>query len=370
MTLRGYRVRQLAREIPCDPSTLSKMLRGLRPPTPVMMTRIDAILEASGTISSADVPHIQCTRPGIPRSRLTATDAAAIHTALAAFRAVDNRVGGGHSHHLAAAYLNSTVGPMLRYGTYTEADGRLLFAAAAPVSHQAAWTAYDSVGSRHAERYFARALELAAAAGDPAFTGEVLAARSHRAIHLGHPGRAIELARAARHAAAGTGVRGVLAEAWELEANGHALLGDRTACARALAACDTEYEQSTAAVPPPWLAYLDDAYIAARKAHTLRDLGDWPAAREHADLAATMNGTMVRARVFNTLIYATAWVNDDRDVAIASGRIALAMTTGIQSGRATAYSRDLWRRLRRRYGAADPYVARFEEETIQLLLGG
>jgi hypothetical protein len=256
---------------------------------------------------------------------------------------------------------------MLRDGTYTETDGRLLFGAAAQAAHLAAWTAYDNGDAKPAERYFARSLELAAAAGDAAFTGEVLAARSHRAIHLGHPDRAVELARAARHAASGAGVPAVIAEAHELEANGHALLGDRIRCAASLDACDREHDHADETNTPPWLAYFDHAYLAARIAHTLRDAGDWAGARQHARAAAAMTPALARARAFNTLILATAYVWHDRDAAICAGREALALTSGIQSGRAAAYARDLRRRLRRRYGSGDRQVAAFDEEARELL---
>ena len=256
---------------------------------------------------------------------------------------------------------------MLRNGAYTEADGRLLFGAAAQLAALAAWTAYDNGAGKRAEHYFARSLELAAAAGDGAFTGEVLAARSHRAIHLGRPDRAVELARAARHAAAGAGVPALLAEAHELEANGHALTGDRPECMRSLAASEREFASAAPDNTPAWLAYFDGAYLAARTAHTLRDAGDWAGAIERGTEADAMTAGLARARVFNRLIIATAHVQNDRDAAIIEGRQALGMTAGIQSGRAAAYARDLRKRLRRRYGTSDPEVAAFDEEARQLL---
>ena len=243
---------------------------------------------------------------------------------------------------------------MLRHGSYTEADGRLLFGAAAQLAALAAWTAYDNGAGKRAEHYFARSLELAAAAGDGAFTGEVLAARSHRAIHLGRPDRAVELARAARHAAADAGVPALLAEAHELEANGHALTGDRAECARSLAACEREFARATLDSTPPWLAYFDAAYLAARTAHTLRDAGDWQGRSSTAPRQTGCPTAWPVPACFNRLIVATAHVHGDRDAAISEGRRALGMTAGIQSGRAAAYTRDLRRRLRRRYGSGDP----------------
>jgi len=367
MAVRGYSQRRLALAAGIDPGDLSKMLNGIKAPTPANMARMDDVLGADGSIRDSEPHRPASARAAVPRRRLGAADADAVHAALASFRDIDNRSGGGHAHALAAAYLDTAVAPMLRHGSYTEADGRLLFGAAAKLAALAAWTAYDNGAGKKAEHYFARALELAAAAGDDAFTGEVLAARSHQAIHLGRPDRALELARAARHAASGAGVPALLAEAHELEANGHALAGDRAECARSLAACEREFARATPDSTPSWLAYFDDAYLAARTAHTLRDAGDWQGAIGHGAEADRMPGALARARVFNRLIVATAHVQGDRDAAIGEGRRALAMTAGIQSGRAASYTRDLRRRLRRRYGSGDPQVAAFDEEARQLL---
>lgn len=368
MAVRGYSQRRLALAAGIDPGDLSKMLNGIKAPTPANMARMDDVLGAGGSIRDSEPPpRPTSARPGVPRRQLGAADAAAVYAALASFRDIDNRSGGGHAHALAAAYLDTAVTPMLRDGRYTEADGRLLFGAAAQLAALAAWTAYDNGASKRAEHYFARALELAAAAGDGAFTGEVLAARSHRAIHLGRPDRAVELARAAHHAASDAGVPALLAEAYELEANGQALTGNRAECVRALAACEREFARASPDTTPPWLAYFDAAYLAARTAHTLRDAGDWRGAIEHGTRADRMSDGFARARVFNRLVVATAHVQNDRDTAISEGRQALSMTAGIQSGRAASYARDLRRRLRRRYGAGDSQVAAFDEEARQLL---
>lgn len=177
----------------------------------------------------------------------------------------------------------------------------------------------------------------------------------------------MELARAARHAGCAAGVPALLAEAHELEANGHALAGDRAECARSLAACEAEFARATEDNTPQWLRYFDAAYLAARTAHTLRDAGDWAAAIERGAEADAMTASLARARVFNRLIIASAHVQGDRDAAIGQGRQALSMAAGIQSGRAAAYARDLRRRLRRRYGSGDPEVSAFDEEARQLL---
>jgi hypothetical protein len=138
----------------------------------------------------------------------------------------------------------------------------------------------------------------------------------------------VELARAARHAGCAAGVPALLAEAHELEANGHALAGDRAECARSLAACEAEFARATEDNTPQWLRYFDAAYLAARTAHTLRDAGDWAAAIERGAEADAMTASLARARVFNRLIIASAHVQGDRDAAIGQGKHGCRHTVG------------------------------------------
>ena len=370
MAERGLSLRGLARAAGYDPSHLSKILSGRKPPSPYLAARLDDVLGAGGTIrQAAAVPAPRPPAGGtarLPRSAVTAADAEAVAETTRAFRDLDNRFGGAHAHKLAAGYLDSSVALMLRSGSYTEDVGRQLFRAAAQLAHLAAWTAYDIDDHKHAELYFARALELASAAGDHAFAGEVLAARSHRAIHLGSPRRAIELARASRHIAARAGVPALEAEAHELEANGHALLGERAECAASLAECERAFGRAGPDTTPGWLAYFGRAYLAARFAHTLRDLGDWHEAERYALEASALSADLARTRAFNTALLATAYVETDLDRALGVGAEALAMTAALQSGRAVNYIGDLRRRLRRRHGS-ERRVREFDEQASQLL---
>jgi transcriptional regulator with XRE-family HTH domain len=373
MVERGMSLRGLARAAGYDPSHLSKILNGHKPASPYVAGRLDDALQAGGTIraavSSAPVAAVRRKEgaPGrLPRDAVTPADVEAVAVTTKAFRDLDNRFGGAHTHRLVAGYLESGVALMLRTGAYTEETGRQLFGAAAQLAHLAAWTAYDMDDHRRPELYFSKALELASAAGDHAFAAEILAARSHRAIHLGIPERAIELARASRHSAARTGLPVLLAEAHELEANGHALLGDGQACAASLHECERAFGRSCSAAMPSWLEYFDRAYLAARFAHTLRDLGDWGEAERYALEASAMIGGLARARAFNTAVLATAYVETDLDQALDAGREALVMAAGLQSGRVVRYLADLRRRLRRRYGS-DPKVRSFDGQVSETL---
>lgn len=195
---------------------------------------------------------------------VTMVDVEAMRELTHAFRGLDNKLGGGHAHAAAIQYFDSTVATMLRNGVYTEGVGRELYAAAAQLAHLVAWSAYDIQEHEQAQRYFAKATELATTAGDQAFCGEILAARSHHAIHLGHPAEAVALALAAQRNAAKATVPALLAESHELEANGYALLGDAKASLSSLHKATLAFQRSNSMSRPDWLHYFDDGYLAAR----------------------------------------------------------------------------------------------------------
>ncbi len=76
--------------------------------------------------------------------------------------------------------------------------------------------------------------------------------------------------------------------------------------------------------------------------------------------AAALSRGLARTRAFNTALLATAYAEIDLEQALGAGAEALAMTAGLQSGRAVRYVDDLRRRLRWRYGN-EPGVRDFDE---------
>jgi transcriptional regulator with XRE-family HTH domain len=369
---RDMSLRELARRVHCDAGYLSKMVNGRKPAPPHMAAILDDVLSGGGALTeAAAVPAltVSASRRGragwVPRVA-TDAEADAVWKIIATFRRLDNKFGGAHAHKLAADYLDSTVLPMLRTGTYTEEIGQRLFAGAAQLAHLVAWTAYDMNNHRRAHVYFGKALDLSSAAGEPAFAGEILAARSHQAIHMGDPVKAAELARACQQIAKKTAVPALLAEACQLEANSHALLGDARACAACLRDSEHAFALSEPAESPQWLGFLDKGYLAARFAHCFRDLGDWGEARRYALAAVQMSDSLVRARAFNTAILATTYVETDLDQACHVGLEALDLAASLQSARVARYIDDLCGRLRKRH-KDEPAVEHFGERVRETL---
>lgn len=293
-------------------------------------------------------------------------DVEAVRELTQAFRNSDNKFGGGHTHTIAAQYLDLNVATMLREGFYTEAVGRELCAVAAQLAHLVAWSAYDIQEHERAQLYFAKATKLATSAGDRAFCGEILAARSHHAIHLGHPIEAVALVRGAQDIARKAAVPLLLAESFELEANGLALLGNPKEALSSLRRSEIAFQRSDAADTPDWLRYFDETYIAIRFAHCFRDLGLWDHARTYALQAVGMSNQLARTHVFNTALLATAYVETDLDQACRVGLDAVRLAENFQSARVLNYIRDVRRRLLKRRGD-DPHVRQFTDSTAESL---
>jgi transcriptional regulator with XRE-family HTH domain len=369
---RGMSLRELARRAHCDPGYLSRMANGRKCVSPQIAAIADKVLGADGSLIRAaevSIPESMGSRRArvSGKSRAVASsDVEAVLEITATFRQLDNKFGGEHAHKLASDYLNSVVLPMLRAGSYTEATGQKLFTGAAQLAHLVAWTAYDMNNHRRARLYFGKALDLATAAGDQAFAGEVLAARSHQAVHVGEPVRAAELARACRQIAQSTAVPALLAEACQLEANSYALLGDRQACVSRLHEAERAFGSSGPENTPVWLGYLDECYLAARFAHCFRDMGAWNDAQQYAIEALTISASLARTRTFNVAVLATTYVETDPGEACRVGAQALGMAANLQSGRIVRYIDDLLRRLRRCH-KDEPVVESFSAQARETL---
>lgn len=288
--------------------------------------------------------------------RVGASDVAAIREVTRSFGELDNRFGGGSVRGPVVRYLHTAVTPLLREGAYGEATGRSLATAAAELTRLAGWMAYDLERHGLAQRYLIQALGLARGAGDHALSGEILAGMSHQALYIGHARHGLELARAGVEAARRSGVRTLLAETRVLEAHALALLGDRAGCGTALHEAEIAFDRRSPQNEPRWIGYFDEAYLAAKSAHCLRDLGDGGEAVRQARRSLVMDGRYVRGRMFNLALLASALIQEgELEEACQVASSALDAAEGIQSARTRTYVADLRRRLAPY--AADPRVA-------------
>jgi hypothetical protein len=285
--------------------------------------------------------------------RVGRADIDAIRDLTRSYREMDNRLGGGKLRGAIVSYLDDHVSRLLTSGSYTEDIGRQLAAACGELSQLAGWVAYDSDEHGVAQRYLTQALAYARHADDPALAAEILAAQAHQALYLARPDEAVDLARAAQAAASRHGSATLLTECLVMEAHGHAARNDARACGTALANAERTFDRAAREDDPAWLAYFDEAYLAARMAQCFRDLGEAGHSAQYARRSLDMDGRYVRGRAFNLSLLATAHAaRGEPEQACAVGRQALDLTVRLTSARSVRYLRDLIRLLRPRADTA------------------
>ena len=228
------------------------------------------------------------------------------------------------------------------------------------------WVAYDSDEHGIAQRYLTQALACARHAGDPALAAEILAAQAHQALYLARPERPSTSPDAAQAAATRHGSATLLTECLVMEAHGHAARNDAHACGTALAQAERTFDRAAREDDPAWLAYFDEAYLAARMAQCFRDLGEAGHAARYARRSLDMDGRYVRGRAFNLSLLATAHAaQGEPEQACIVGRQALDLTVRLHSARSVRYVRDLARRLK--LGADLPAIRDFTAEVRERL---
>ena len=312
------------------------------------------------TSPSADAPS------GSGPRRVGRADIDAIRDLTRSYREMDNRLGGGKLRGVIVSYLDDHVSRLLTTGSYAEDTGRQLAAACGELSQLAGWVAYDSDEHGVAQRYLTQALAYARHADDPALAAEILAAQAHQALYLSRPDEAVDLARAAQAAAARHRSATLLTECLVMEAHGHAARNDARACGMALASAERTFDRAAHNDDPAWLAYFDEAYLAARMAQCFRDLGEAGHAARYARRSLDMDGRYVRGRAFNLSLLATAHAaQDEPEQACAIGRQALDLTVRLTSARSVRYLHDLIRLLRPRTDT--PAVRDFTAEVRERL---
>ncbi|SNT14261.1 hypothetical protein SAMN05443665_101747 [Actinomadura meyerae] len=284
--------------------------------------------------------------------RIGAADVEEIRQVTAAFRILDNRLGGGHVRSPVVEYLHTHVGPLLRDARAAEPVRRQLFAAAADLTKLAAWLYHDLDRQGIAQRYLVQALAMARHADDYGLGAEILAAMSQLAHYVAQADQAVDMARTAQTAARRAGLPVLMTECEVMEAHGHAAQdGGARACAAALTRAEASYDRATTTELPPWLDYFDEAYFAAKIAHCFRDLGRPAEVEQYARKSLDMDPAYRRGKTFNVAILAVGLAEQGNLAeAVKEGRTAVDMAAGLTSARVYRYIRDV-------LGALAPYAA-------------
>ncbi|MFB7026281.1 MULTISPECIES: helix-turn-helix domain-containing protein [unclassified Streptomyces] len=251
----GMTLKQLAEVTTYSTGHLSKIERGVNPPTMNLAQCCDAYFNAGGRLRRLFSGEVQSavSRPRPARRRVIATGVGS----LLAARMAD---GGGAGHvgdqnlppgalfqeqlrqmkRLGQSLAPAAMLPVLRSQAFTvttlasrtigpsRAD---LFITASRFAEYVGWMAQENGDETTALRATAEAVELAQAGGDTDLADYALVRRALVTYYGGDALRTIALARQAQRSAAPPRVRGLAAQR---EAQGHALAGDERACGRAL----------------------------------------------------------------------------------------------------------------------------------------
>ena len=169
--------------------------------------------------------------------------------------------------------------------------------------------AYDVGDDRAGKHHLQRALGIASEVGDDALTSEMLAAMSHQAAFSRSSDETIDLALAARRSASRSGAPALHAESFALEAQGLALRGDGRGCISALHKAEQAFLAANAENTPSWLNYFDRAYLSAKFAQALRDLGRPDDAERFARDSLQMSDGYERGRLFNIALLSSILVD-------------------------------------------------------------
>ena len=355
MAASGIGVRALARMSGYSAGYLSRLRGGLQAPADDTAVRLDELLGADGALIAAARQHDN--KP--PRPDMTAAWRASPPASPAAARFPDGISPAEHLHRLRTVLIeqDNLLGPahvapvlldqiqmieQLRQGC-DGTDARDLLLLQAMFSEFAAWCAQDAADWRTAQYWLDRALELAHMTLDPVWPAYILARKAQLAGDMHDPVHAIGLARAAA-ATAKDGYRVRLsATAAAYQAQGHALVGDETACMAALGAAREQADRPDEDPSVPWANWFGPLYVTVHEARCRSALGrNSEAAALYAEAIAGIPDRMCRDRGVYTARMAMAQAGaGDIDTAAATGLAALSVADATRSERIIAELRRL-----------------------------
>lgn len=302
-------------------------------------------------------------KPG-PRVRLE--DVTSVRNMFEAFQDTDVMQGGGSGRLVLTQYMNEHVYPLLRR-TFSEEVRRALCAAAAEQTYLLGWMAFDDGEHGTAQRYLIQALRLAEESHDAALGAHVLAGMADQATLTGNPSEGRRLAQAGRQGLTRGKSRACLADLWALEARALAVLGEKTATARAVAASEKAFSQVDHSAEPVWAKFIDAAYLHGEHANAFRDLHQADDAAEHARESinhARAQGRARRGAMSQAALAVTHLQRGDLEAAHSAGVRTLSLARRVKSSRAIEAVQDVRRRMVP-FGA-HPLVADFNERVRTL----
>lgn len=297
MLARGVGVRELARQVPCNPGHISNLKNGRARPSPELALALDRALAADGELVAA----WEASRQPIPASPLAsiAPDADLYgritravdeplridvpvvewleHT-LAEHRRVEDSVGARPLLGLIRSQL-ATVADFTHSARGPLADR--LVGLAAEYAQFMAWMCIDVHDHAAGLAWYDRAHDWAQEAGDANMAATTLSMKAHMAWSTGDPRRCVRMAQAARWYSRRVtpGVQGMAAQ---MEARGHALAGD-AGPARSLLDQAQALIERAAGTPedePAWMYFYGEDWFALQRGMAELHLRNYGAAAD------------------------------------------------------------------------------------------
>jgi transcriptional regulator with XRE-family HTH domain len=283
-----------------------------------------------------------------PARKVSSDQVEAIRRTFGVFQELDVMRGGGHARQQLAAYLTSTVTPLLRSNDASTGAGQALYEAGAEQLYLIGWMAFDDGEHVLAQRYLIQALRLSHEARSPELGAHVLAGLSDQATLTGHPDQGLQLARAGRAGLRQGHSPACCADLWALQARAEAALGDGKAAAHSVLESQRAADDIHLADEPEWARFIDAAYLNGEYGHAFRDLDEPEEAARFAARSAAEAGRQSRARR-GSLAHATlaraALSNHDLEAAATEAASTVRLAATVRSSRSADAVGDLRNRL-------------------------
>ncbi|MER5639215.1 tetratricopeptide repeat protein [Kitasatospora sp. NPDC002227] len=198
-------------------------------------------------------------------------------------------VGGGHARKVAVRYFDDEVSTWLD-GTWSEAIGREMYAAASQLVHLVGWMSQDQGDPDAAQEYYAHSFRLASEAGDAELAATALRGLAVQAIDLGFRATAVRIAEDCVNHAKSLDDHRALAYYQATLANAAAIDGDRRTATASLAASQTSIERASGAPGESWASHYSIGRWAHEAGMILAQLGDFDSAQDHLHHALEIHG--------------------------------------------------------------------------------
>lgn len=272
------------------------------------------------------------------RRRINAKTVDHIDKRLDHLRHLDDELGGGELHEMAAAELALTT-RLIRNATYTDATGSRLYAAAAEASRIVAWALFDAGRHASAERFFEAALRASATAGDSIVGAYAMSFQAIQCYSTGRPDTAIALLDTATSAVRGRATPRMTAMLAARTARAHSKHGDRGGCIRALNQARTALDRGPRPDDPATLYWVDQGEIEQIAGSCALELGEYAQAVRCFDAAMADYSGEEYPRTHAIYLARAAEAHlalGDLDRAVERATTAVACLGGVDSARSTS----------------------------------